>query len=59
MVWLIVGEVGVLIVVASACVWLVVALLDEVGEEQVSPSAPAEFESANDQKREHGRVYRD
>ena len=59
MVGLIVGVVGVLIVVAAACVWVVVVLLDGVGEEQDSPSAPAEFDRANDQKKGNSRVYRD
>jgi hypothetical protein len=58
MVWLIVGGIGVLIVVAAAYVWTVIALLSEVGEEQDSAADESEFDSADQPRRRRNRVWR-
>ncbi|MET4704121.1 hypothetical protein [Frigoribacterium sp. UYMn621] len=67
MVWLIFGGVGVLVIVAALCVWAVVALLAEVGDEQdddedASISDPLGVEdradSSSERKRLHHRVAR-
>jgi hypothetical protein len=57
-VWLIVGGIGVLIVVAAACVWTVIALLSEVGEDQDSAADESEFDSADQPRRRRNRVWR-
>jgi hypothetical protein len=64
MVWLIFGGIGVLVVVAAVCVWAVVALLAEVGDEQDATTddpgfdSEPEFERAAKRKRVHSRAAR-
>ncbi|MET4781217.1 hypothetical protein ABIB56_001209 [Glaciihabitans sp. UYNi722] len=58
MVWLIVGGIGILVVVAAACVWAVVALLAEVGDEQDPSADDSDFDSTNEPPRGRSRVIR-
>lgn len=63
MIWLVVGGIGVLVVVAAACAWAVVALLGEVGDELDATADDSEYDSgpphrANDSKRGRSRVAR-
>ena len=58
MVWLIVGGIGVLVVVAAACVWAVIALLAEVGDELEAAADDSEFDRADKPQRGRSRVAR-
>ncbi|WP_185200970.1 hypothetical protein [Glaciihabitans sp. INWT7] len=62
MVWLIFGGVGVLVIVAAVCVWTVVALLAEVGDEQsddqdAATSDPLGVDDRSDSSSERRRVH--